>query len=346
VCASPEAYGSSRIHAPLLPSRRSSLSVSLLPHCRNICWTLCFSHEYAIIESDMDSSLSMSDWSPHSVVGRETFLWATQRVYPRLWWSLRELCTAANSSGDRSPIFPWLTKCGVVDEWFIRVIDDTLISWSDRPDSPGARLEPGSKWFCCIPRHLTCPEFAPLFSKPFPTYAGAYTSSDPGDEAFAHLLMQLNAGELRELVGQYSVEPLADFETRMRDQFERQLAQYSGNVRRIWDYGSSPELLRDATMTAYRFAGLSKAEIARDWSPTVRGLVLKRPEALHNLEAILEVKHKVKNASSLVSKAIDRFAAGIGLTLPKGRIRARRELNDMDSATLAISLARRDKKTA
>jgi hypothetical protein len=287
----------------------------------------------------------MSDWSPHSVAGRQAFLWATQRVYPGLWRSLRELCKTANSTGDRSPILPWLAERGVVDEWFTGVIGGTLISWSQRPDSPGARLEPGSRWFYYSPQDFNCPEFAPLFSKPYPTYAGPDTS-DLGADAFADLLMQFNAGELRELVGQYSVEPLADFENRMRSQFERQLAQYSANVRIIWDYGSSPELLRDATMTAYRFAGLSKAEIARDWSPTIRGLVLERPEALHNLEAILEVKHKVKNASSLVSKAIDRFAAGIGLTLPKGRIRARRELNDMDSATLAISLARRDKKTA
>lgn len=252
----------------------------------------------------------MSDWPQFSAVGRHLFLRQTLRLYPGLWRSLQEVC----QTRDNARAVRWLNDRGIVDDWFIRVINDTLIEWTRNPESPGARLEPGTLWFSYCEPIEEIPDFRPGFLKPYPTY------TSPGLDAarLAGYVMRLSGTELREFTVACPIEPLEGFAKRMREQFERELQDYLANVARVFDYGSSPELWDHAGMTVYRFAGVSKAEIARNWSPQHSGMTSERG-GLRTVESILEVKHRVKDASSAVSKAIDRFAGRIGLTLRKGR---------------------------
>src|SRR5262245_16438699 len=119
---------------------------------------------------DMVDGVSMSGSSGArfpSLVGRSHFLLSTRRVYPEFWQSLNEIWRGR----DRPALQKWLEDRGVVDDWLIGAVDDTLMMWDSEQDGPNAQLQKGYLWYCWE-SSAAAPDFEPKFEEPYPTYTG------------------------------------------------------------------------------------------------------------------------------------------------------------------------------
>jgi hypothetical protein len=160
--------------------------------------------------------------------GRFMFMEALQLEHKKFFSDLREVMAKPDE------IVRWMTRVGVVDEWLIEIVWDTLWFWARNPDSPRLRLEPGHRWFryaLLEDERVQIPMFDPLFSL------------DP----------------VRSSTGQ--PEDREQLIARVCSQFESQLRQFLRYMDSITG-DDCPGLKRHAQWTAMAFAGMSYVRIA------------------------------------------------------------------------------------
>lgn len=237
------------------------------------------------MEPDIAWGLFMSD-RIYSATGRCAFLFGLQRHCPDFWRSLNRVWLSRDYQGALN----WLASHAIVDEWFVRAVDQTLSHWDADPVGPAARLDPDYVWYCYL-NPVQAPDFTPRLTAPYPRYRPVADSLEDG----VRVLMATPLSEFRKLQAEIDQEPLAEFEKRMTREFHEQLSRYLKAIRAVWDYNSSPQLIYHAQWTALAFTGTPIAEIA-----------LRLPTAFR----------RCRDHESMVRKAVSRFAYRIGLTLP------------------------------
>jgi hypothetical protein len=162
-------------------------------------------------------------------VARWAFMEALQ-FETQVWADLRHL----QLQGDRAAIARWMSRVGIVDDWFIEIIWETVGHWCSNPNSPAATLEIGSRWFrypMLDKGECQIPLFSPTFDRPiFLTDSGKLETPD-------------------------------DFAKRIRGEFETQLSEYVRYLKSVT--GEDHALLRQhAQWTALAFVGLSYTRIS------------------------------------------------------------------------------------
>ena len=209
---------------------------------------------------------------------------ALQLEYPQFWRDLESL----QQQGDAAEIVKWMTRVGVVDEWFVDVVWETIRFWLGRADArpsaqsasdqsiPRVLLQRGFRgWFrypALQDAQVEFPHFVPRFTQPFPVGPTG------------------------------NMEAVEEFASRVRSEFEVQLKQYLNYLRSVTGEDHT-ELRQHAQWTALAFVRTPYVLIANQF----KSLALsEQPDAV-------------------IKMAVYRFSRRIGLTLPgKRRQRWRR----------------------
>ena len=236
-------------------------------------------------------------WKPEIIRDRYSFLHALQQAeesllnefeerpgdpVPGFWNGLHRSCV----EGD-CPVEKWAALAGVVDDWFIQVLRDTLKRWLEQPAHGGCRLQPGYQWFM-YGEQIPVSPFAPTFDQPYPLSNGYFVPES--------IITDLDRQKRVEITQSQRIETADEFGARMRRQFEEQLAAHKKYIRHFSRQGDNRDQRRDhARWTALLFS--RRATIARIAEGPTLG--------------------KNKDAYSTVHKAVQRFARDIGLSLPK-----------------------------
>lgn len=226
--------------------------------------------------------------SPPEHANRAVFIIALQLRYPDFWIGLNEVWRAGGKW-----LSDWMRDEDVVDKWLVDYVVATIKLWDRDPSGPQANLQPGFLWFG-IPagdREVVRPDFKPVFDPPH--------LIDRRPDGLRKLLLESSLEGVKALADAFESAKLEEtpleFKKRMRHQFELQLTKYLKSIRSSFGYQLSPSTLRHAEWTVLAFGGLPYAEIAR-WE-----LESSRHEA----------------PEDAVRMAVNRYAAGIGLTLPR-----------------------------
>ena len=227
------------------------------------------------------------------ILGRYMFLEARRYDVPKFWYVIHQFWEAK----EPAQLERWMTRNGVVDEWFKGAIWDTLEFWCRNPDSPSTRLEEGYRWFCyreVDQPQFSVPLFSPVFSHPF-----LKKTAEPAESPEADRFGMVMSTPMAEWPAHRSkLEMVDEFEARVKAEFAAQLREYTGYLRRI-TATDQPEQQKHAEWTAFAFCGISYMRIASTWP----GLRYSRGE----------------QPDKTVAVAVKRFAERIGLTMPKRR---------------------------
>ena len=215
---------------------------------------------------------------------RYLFLRALQSVSPQFWQDLQQ----SAMKGDHLSADKWAACIGIVDEWLIQVLRDTLAHWVESPQDGGSQLRPGFEWFS-YRAEIPVRPFSPVFDNPYPRLIGI-PSEDPGPRIDPYQRGRLI--KLQELSG---IETPNDFDRRIRRQFQQQLAAYKEYLRHF-----SPRAETGAERT-------TRAK----WT----ALVYTRRKTFREVAAEWPGLKRNADTEEVVRNAIARFAHDIRLTL-------------------------------
>jgi hypothetical protein len=228
----------------------------------------------AVIFGEVKANNPKQGFIGAEILGRYEFLMALRRRLRPFWIAIHAFWQA----GDMNGLQQWMSTNDIVDHWFVEVVWETVAYWSHNPESPSARLDEEDKWFCygsLVKEELNVKLFCPVISHP---------------------TLKNNV-----LMDRPKAETVDEFETRMRTEFDAQLRDYTGWLRRVLGENLAAQETH-AEWTAFAFSGCSFADIAEKWPGLARAKGCYQPD-------------------KTVSMAVRRFAARIGLTLPKRRNR-------------------------
>jgi hypothetical protein len=217
---------------------------------------------------------------------RASFVIALQQRYPGFWTGLNEVWRSGGTG-----LSEWMRDEDVVDKWLVDYVIATIKLWDSHPSGPNASLRPGFLWFGIPPGDSMRADFAPVFDTPH--------LIDRRPDDLRERLPELSLDEIKTLSDEFTSSKLEEtpneFRKRMRKQLEAQMTNYLKLGRSPYGHEENPYTLQHADWTALAFGGLSYAEIAR-WD-------------------LAGTPHLVPEDT--VRMAVNRFAAEIGLTLPR-----------------------------
>lgn len=210
---------------------------------------------------------------------RYLFLRALRNARPDFWRGFRSSIQYGTSLEE------WAESVGVVDPWFVEVLRDTRQFWVAHPDSDAAKLADGYEWFCWK-SSPSVQAFSPTWKDPYLLRSGAPRIDQ---------IPNFNGSAKKKAAQRFTVETLDAFCSRMRRQFDDQLKVYRGYLKKMVHEGQPGQRVTHAEWTALVFSGIKQSQIVRRW-----------PNGHSGLDTFT------------VSKAVNRFAKDIGLTLPRG----------------------------
>lgn len=181
----------------------------------------------------------------------------SEEVQRLRWWFLLHLNWHAQSfwmllhrdvwraPDQKAALDRWAKQCGVTDTWFLEAAADTLVWWTEYPDLPETRHEPGSIW---------------IF------WRGALFYEKPFTATFHNALPRLIAGHR---------ESPAEFAERMRTQFDGQMKTYRQEYERGYYtaqhyFDQHPQVKEHMLWVVQRFCGVSIEEVLERWPPADR----------------------------------------------------------------------------